>query len=117
MIMEYVEGTTLEDRMKKGPLPLEENLDYIGQTALALVFAHERGVVHRDIKPSNIMITPQGRVKIMDFGIAKVAWRPEAHNDGTRSGIDSLYVPEQIQNKDGALRSEIRHLLIGYRPV
>ena len=72
MIMEYVDGVTLEKRMRDGLFPLEENLDYICQTALALSYAHEQGVVHRDMKPSNIMITPERKVKLMDFGIAKV---------------------------------------------
>ena len=112
MIMEYVDGTTLEERMKNGPLPLEENLDYIGQTALALSYAHERGVVHRDIKPSNIMITPQGRVKLMDFGIAKVVGDQKLTMTGLELGSIHYMSPEQIQNKDGVFdqRSDIYSL-------
>ena len=112
MIMEYVEGTTLEKRMREGLLPLEENLDYIHQTALALAYAHERGVVHRDIKPSNIMITSAGKVKLMDFGIAKVVGDQKLTMTGLALGSIHYMSPEQIQNSDGVFdqRSDIYSL-------
>jgi serine/threonine protein kinase len=68
LVMEFVEGES-----PKGPLPLEIALDYGRQIAAALEAAHDKGIVHRDLKPGNIMITPQGTVKVLDFGLAKVA--------------------------------------------
>src|SRR6187402_3547033 len=72
MVMEFVEGTTLTQRLEAGPLPLDEALNYTIQTLSALGYAHGKGIVHRDIKPSNMMLTPAGIVKLMDFGIARI---------------------------------------------
>jgi len=110
MIMEYVDGTTLDKRVKDGPIPLQENLDYIRQTALALSYAHERGVVHRDIKPLNIMITPQGKVKLMDFGIAKAAADQRLTRTGVALGTSYYMSPEQIQLREVDQRSDIYSL-------
>jgi eukaryotic-like serine/threonine-protein kinase len=67
LIMEYLEGETLEQRLTKGPLPAEQTLRYAGQIADALAKAHKLGITHRDLKPSNIMLTKSG-AKLMDFG-------------------------------------------------
>ena len=71
LVMELVEGPTLEC-IAKGPLPVDEALAVARQVASALEFAHERGIVHRDLRPANIMFTPEGGVKVLDFGLAKV---------------------------------------------
>src|SRR5438046_2847402 len=71
LVMELVKGQTL-----KGPLPVETALDYAKQIADALEAAHEKGIVHRDLKPANIMITPEGVVKVLDFGLATAAQGP-----------------------------------------
>jgi serine/threonine-protein kinase len=71
LILEYVPGQTLSERIAKGPLKLEEVLTIALQIAEALAAAHEHDVIHRDLKPGNIKITPEGKVKVLDFGLAK----------------------------------------------
>jgi eukaryotic-like serine/threonine-protein kinase len=71
LVLELVEGSTLADKLKGGPLPVEEALEIARQIAEALEAAHERGVVHRDLKPANVKVTPDGTVKVLDFGLAK----------------------------------------------
>src|SRR4051812_18443150 len=70
--MELVEGPTLADRLKRGALPLPEVLGLAKQMAEALECAHEKGIIHRDLKPANIKVTPDGNVKVLDFGLAKL---------------------------------------------
>src|SRR5258708_10015841 len=96
MIMEFVEGYTIESLMRRGRIPLPHAVDFAMQVLEALSYAHARGVIHRDIKPANIMLTPKGVIKLMDFGIAKI-------NDHrlTQTGktVGSLFYmsPEQIR--------------------
>jgi serine/threonine-protein kinase len=73
IVLELVEGPTLADRIVHGPLPLDEALTIARQVADALDAAHEKGIIHRDLKPANIKVTPGGKVKVLDFGLAKMA--------------------------------------------
>ncbi len=97
MLMEYVEGTTLEDLLRNGPVPIDKAVDYMAQVLSALSYAHARGIVHRDLKPANMILTPKGVIKLMDFGIAKLAADRKLTQTG--STVGSLYYmsPEQIK--------------------
>src|ERR1051326_810820 len=73
LVMELAEGPTLAERIAGGPIPLDEALPIARQIAEALEAAHEKGIIHRDLKPANIKIRPDGTVKVLDFGLAKLA--------------------------------------------
>jgi tRNA A-37 threonylcarbamoyl transferase component Bud32 len=112
IVMEYVEGQTLSERLEGGPLALTEIVEVGVQAAEAIAEAHERGVVHRDIKSANVMITSRGKVKVLDFGLAKpmpVLNRPLSKARLTESGVllgtVSYMSPEQATG-----RGELTHL-------
>ena len=93
--MAFCPGRTLRDRIRDGPLPVRDALDIASQIAEGLEEAHGKGVIHRDIKSANIMLSEKGRVRIMDFGIARLAQGPETTWSGSVSGTAAYMAPEQ----------------------
>jgi class 3 adenylate cyclase len=113
LVMEFVEGTTLDKMLAPqkpgemmGPMSLKQKLDIAAQVADALDYAHRRKVIHRDIKPANILVTPEGKAKIADFGIAKMAGTQMTHT-GLLVGTPAFMSPEQITGSDVDSRSDI----------
>jgi eukaryotic-like serine/threonine-protein kinase len=107
MIMEYVEGSTLADCLQHGPIPVPEALNYTGAVLDALSYAHHQHVIHRDIKPANIMVTPEGAVKLMDFGIARAGDGHSLTMTGTTLGSIGYMSPEQVQGEATDARSDL----------
>src|SRR5262249_16223736 len=121
LVMELVEGETLADRIARGPVPAGEALKIAHQIADALESAHEKGIVHRDLKPANIKVTPDGKVKVLDFGLAKaLATTPDpsdlmtsptislaATNAGVILGTAPYMSPEQAKGANADQRSDI----------
>src|SRR5258706_7353479 len=103
LVLELVEGETLAERIQRGRVPVTEALTIARQIADALDAAHEKGIVHRDLKPANIKITPDGAVKVLDFGLAKAARPDSARLDlsesrvGTMLGTAAYMSPEQAR--------------------
>jgi eukaryotic-like serine/threonine-protein kinase len=135
LVMELVEGPTLAGRIAGGPIPLDEALPLALQMAEALAYAHDKGVVHRDLKPANIKITPDGQVKILDFGLAKAmstessgslpdaTTLPLTTDAGTVLGTAAYMSPEQARGQNLDRRTDIwsfgvivYEMLIGERP-
>jgi len=98
LVLEFVDGPTLADRIAAGPLTIGEALDIARQIAEALEAAHERGIVHRDLKPANVKITPGGLVKVLDFGLAKVSG-----GDASSPDLSRLVTSVGNQTSDGVL--------------
>jgi eukaryotic-like serine/threonine-protein kinase len=121
LVLELVEGETLADQLKRGPIPVEESLKLALQIAEALEAAHEKGVIHRDLKPANIKVTPDGKVKVLDFGLAKafageqaelnLSNSPTLSNMATQQGVilgTAAYMsPEQARGKPIDKRADI----------
>jgi serine/threonine-protein kinase len=108
MVIEFVDGETLADLLRRGPLPPRRAVEWIVQMLTALDYAHARGVIHRDIKPSNIMLTREGMVKLMDFGIAR-AVGGFGQLTQTGAAVGSMYYmsPEQIRGETIDGRSDV----------
>jgi eukaryotic-like serine/threonine-protein kinase len=107
MIMELVEGDTLQALMKRGRIPPASAVRYVRDALAGLAVAHERGVVHRDIKPANMMLNRQGVLKLMDFGIARLATDRQLTKTGLTMGSVFYMSPEQINGAEVDARSDI----------
>ena len=107
IVMEFVEGRNVSDTIAERPLKLDQALDLAIQTAQGLRAAHEKGVVHRDIKSANLMVTPQGQVKIMDFGLAQLAERSRLTQTTAVLGTPSYMSPEQALGEKTDRRTDL----------
>jgi eukaryotic-like serine/threonine-protein kinase len=105
LVMEYLEGQPLDRILEKGSIPLPRACAWAGQVASALGVAHRKGVIHGDVKPANMLITNDGRVKLMDFGMARLA----SHDTGATPllGTPAYWCPEQIMGKPQDARSDL----------
>ena len=130
LVMEFVDGPTLADRLERGPIPLEEALPIARQITEALEAAHEQGIVHRDLKPANIKLRPDGTVKVLDFGLAKALETAPHSSDVSQSptitspamthvgvilGTGRVYEPRTSQGK--ACGQTERHLGVRVRAL
>jgi len=117
IVSELLDGATLRERLRSSPLPIRKAVDYGQQIARGLAAAHDKGIIHRDLKPENIFITDDGRVKILDFGLAKLT-RSEGSEDqvltqtvqsdpGTVLGTVGYMSPEQVRGKPADARSDL----------
>src|SRR5262249_36737269 len=121
LVMELVEGPTLAERIAAGPIPVDEALTLARQIGDALEAAHEKGIVHRDLKPANIKLTPEGKIKVLDFGLAKAFESETASGNMTNSptltleatragmimGTAGYMSPEQARGKPVDKRADI----------
>ncbi|HUD71245.1 MAG TPA: serine/threonine-protein kinase, partial [Dongiaceae bacterium] len=121
LVMELVGGETLAERLARGPIPIEEALPLATQIAEALEAAHEKGIVHRDLKPANVKVTPEGSIKVLDFGLAKAlaeesdaaskSMSPTLTAAATRAGVilgTAAYMsPEQARGRKVDRRADV----------
>ncbi|HEV2101269.1 MAG TPA: serine/threonine-protein kinase [Candidatus Acidoferrum sp.] len=107
MIMEFVEGETLANRIARASISTSEAVNYSQQILSALSYAHKHNIIHRDIKPANMMLTPQGAVKLMDFGIARSGTDGSLTSTGTTLGSLNYMPPEQVRGEAADARSDL----------
>jgi len=107
IVMEFIDGIELKDKIKSGPIPTKEAINIAIQIAEGLEAAHKKGIVHRDIKSQNIMITKDGKVKIMDFGLAKMKGGTQLTKVGSTVGTAAYMSPEQAKGEDVDNRTDI----------
>ena len=107
MVMEFVEGETLANRIARAPISTADAVNYSDQILSALSYAHSHNIIHRDIKPANMMLTPQGVVKLMDFGIARSGTDGSLTSTGTTLGSLNYMPPEQVRGESADARSDI----------
>jgi eukaryotic-like serine/threonine-protein kinase len=114
LVLEFVPGETLAARLQRGPIPEREAAELGAQIADALEEAHERGVLHRDLKPANVIVTPKGRVKVLDFGLAKLLQAPEDESQtlgltvaGSTLGTIPYMSPEQLLGEPVDARTDL----------
>jgi TolB-like protein/predicted Ser/Thr protein kinase len=123
IVMRYVEGESLREKLSAGPVPLGEVLDMVAQIARGLSAAHKSGIFHRDIKPANVLLTPDSRAKIVDFGLAKLTTGTNLTQTGTTLGTVAYMSPEQARGHEMDGRTDVWSLgvvlyemLAGRRP-
>jgi len=118
LVSEFLEGESLRAVLDRGALPQRKTIEYGVQIAHGLAAAHEKGIIHRDLKPENVFVTKDGRIKILDFGLAKLAQNPNAEPDGltltsshTAAGVvmgtASYMAPEQVRGEPSDARTDI----------
>jgi len=105
--MEYIEGQSLKDKLKDGPMDVDEAKDIALQVAEGLKEAHEKGIVHRDVKPANIMVPKKGQAKITDFGLVKLSWGLDLTKPSTIMGTVAYMSPEQAKGEEVDHRTDI----------